>query len=360
MPSSAYFLITGGFLLLLGIALSIKFKLFRLIFINLFVSFSILEALLALALAFPTLLKFGGPKTLLHNIYMGYQRNIVQFEPRFARYDAFLNYTLKPGVFFFRNAEYCNEFRVNRLGLRDSETALEAPEIIVVGDSVPMGWGVNQNETYAKLVEKESGFKTLNAAISSFSTVQAMRILDRIDSSKLKYLIIYYECCKAQVNRSFDEGTFQSMDPPSYEKTVSDYLRKKKYYPGKFVRAALKNLAERRRAKPDNPFSKSYSKDAQSLLNVILHAGQTDLTRVKIIILCEKEMTEPLKREIRLGKYPDFLKNTEVVKQPEIQGPCAYLLDDHPTALWHRQAANMILPLLKPFTRGRVEVKPGD
>lgn len=39
------------------------------------------------------------------------------------------------------------------MGLRDSNAALNQPEIICIGDSHTMGWGVEQEETFPKLLD---------------------------------------------------------------------------------------------------------------------------------------------------------------------------------------------------------------
>jgi len=70
--------------------------------------------------------------------------NIIQMDSRCAQYDSSLFYTLKPGSFQFENREFTNDFKVNRLGLRDDEKSLNMPKAIVLGDSYAMGWGVDK------------------------------------------------------------------------------------------------------------------------------------------------------------------------------------------------------------------------
>ena len=79
-------------------------------------------------------------RTLAREYYGGFDRAILQTDPRFARYDPELFYTMRPGRFVFAQREFAHEFRVNSLGVRDEEGALDAPEIVVIGDSVAMGW----------------------------------------------------------------------------------------------------------------------------------------------------------------------------------------------------------------------------
>jgi len=59
---------------------------------------------------------------------------------------------------------------------------------------------VNQEETFAKQLEKLSNKKTLNAGISSYGTAREVMLLSRLDQSKMKYLIVQY--CANDLNEN--------------------------------------------------------------------------------------------------------------------------------------------------------------
>ena len=46
-------------------------------------------------------------------------------------------------------------------GTRDEEATLEAPDVIVLGDSHAMGWGVEQDETLPQVLARMTGLKVL-------------------------------------------------------------------------------------------------------------------------------------------------------------------------------------------------------
>src|SRR5687768_4014732 len=98
----------------------------------------LLEGLVSLGLSFPSLIPGFLQKTL-QAVYMETDRNIVQYDC--GQYDPKLFYRLKPGECTFTNTEFSVLNQINRKGLRDDERSLEAPEIIVLGDSYTMGWG---------------------------------------------------------------------------------------------------------------------------------------------------------------------------------------------------------------------------
>ena len=128
---------------------------------------------------------------------------LIQFTRACASYHEQLTYTLRPGVCVFGAPEFLNTYDVNHLGLRDDEASLEAPEIIVLGDSHAMGWGVEQNETFAQLLEAQTGRRVLNAAVSSYGTAREILNLRRLDRSRLRAVIIQYCDNDADENRSF-------------------------------------------------------------------------------------------------------------------------------------------------------------
>ena len=117
------------------------------------------------------------------------EQNVIQLNSQCARYDPDLTYTLKPGVFTFSDREFSVVFKVNNAGLRGSEDALRKPEIIVIGDSMAMGWGVDQDKIYSSIIEQKTGLKVLNAAVSSYGTAREILLLNKLDTSNLKYLM---------------------------------------------------------------------------------------------------------------------------------------------------------------------------
>ncbi|HLG40247.1 MAG TPA: hypothetical protein VI461_11285, partial [Chitinophagaceae bacterium] len=125
--------------------------------------------------------------------YDSYDRRVIQFERDHAGYDSSLFYKLKQSaVFNYKNREFDNAFITNSLGTRDDENSLLAPEVICLGDSYIMGWGVDQQESVPQQLEKLSGMKVLNAGISSYGTAREMILLNKINTSALTFLIIQY------------------------------------------------------------------------------------------------------------------------------------------------------------------------
>ena len=158
----------------------------------------------------------------LRAYYMEHDRRIAQYDARCGLYDSRLSYTLRPGVCRFANPEFSVELAVNRSGLRDNETALVSPEIIVIGDSQAMGWAVAADETFAHLLRKWSGRRVLNGGVPSYGTVRQMRLLERLDTRRMKWLVLQYSPNDWPENRLLvEKGTLEIMGEASYDALVA-------------------------------------------------------------------------------------------------------------------------------------------
>jgi hypothetical protein len=76
------------------------------------------------------------------------------------------------GRLHVRERRVLDQFVVNTIGVRDNQRSLTQPEIVVAGDSYAMGWGVQQDESFPELIERRTGRRVLNAAVSSYGTVR--------------------------------------------------------------------------------------------------------------------------------------------------------------------------------------------
>ena len=184
---------------------------------------------------------------LFQGYYDVFERDIIQFNRNSGRYDSSLFYTLIPGKkFAFNNLEFRTSYQTNSKGLRDDEMSLEKPEVIVLGDSYAMGWGVQQNATFADQLEKRTGKKVLNAAISSYGTARELKNLYRLDTSGLRYLVIQY--CENDImeNKPFviDGYLLQTSPVSTYDKAVQTQYWSKLYFPGKRPTTLVKSYIQ--------------------------------------------------------------------------------------------------------------------
>lgn len=163
------------------------------------------EVILAVVLARPGL----APVFLLDGLrraYVAERWDPFQADLERVHYDAEVTYLGNPGTFRYVNPEFDTQVAINRLGLRDDERSLEAPDVIALGDSYTMGWGVEQDEAYPQVLERSAGVTVLNAGMASFGTARETILLGRIDTSGVRAVVVQYFANDYAENAAFVEN----------------------------------------------------------------------------------------------------------------------------------------------------------
>lgn len=286
-------------------------------------------------------------------LYSAGDRHSIQFSPECARFDENLGYTLKPGQCTFSGREFSNRYLVNSQGVRDDEKSLEHPRIIMTGDSFAMGWGVNQEETYAEKIKQKTGLRVLNAAISSYGTAREMAMIRRVPADKLQYLIIQYCGNDYEENKAFylDKNVLKTMSEAEYRQFAELDNQPKTYFLGKYLALEIgKRINEfKQRRSVEN---KTVDKDEIDLfLNAII-SSQLDLKNVQIIAFVmngripddNKTFPAALKKKITTGDYPSYIRNMIVLDFSNIlKDDHFYVLDDHMNPGGHQVVADVLL-----------------
>ncbi len=295
-------------------------------------------------------------RTVTRSIYRDHVRNIVSLSPTATTYHPDLFYTLKPQArFLFSNIEFSVAFTTNSLGVRDDENSLSAPEVVVLGDSFAMGWGVAQDETFPKILQKMTDRKTLNASISSYGTVREMRMLNRVDTSGLRFLVIAYCDNDYRENRTFLDNA-NKLDIQSkeiLESLQAAHAQATKYYFGKYslalTRFIVGNDQEKRQAELATP-----QESAAAFLNAVRKGSTKDLSQVQIIVFENKVYTPndgrfgaALRQLLSEQPLPPQFKQMTVLDLSRDLGPEAhFVLDDHMNERGHRTVATRLAPLV--------------
>jgi hypothetical protein len=215
----------------------------------------------------------------------------------------------------------------------------------VVGDSYAMGWGVNQDETFGEVLQKKSGLKVLNTAVASYGTAREMLVLRRLDTSRLRYLIIQYCENDQEENKEFflKGNRLHAMSPEEYERHTAENRQPKDYYLGKYLGMKLeKKWKEFGKKKDKKDESAAGPDDVDLFLNAVMN-GPQDLTRVQIIVFeavgkddFDRTFIGRLRERITARPYPahikdmNFLDITKVITREQY-----YVLDDHWTPAGH-------------------------
>jgi len=178
----------------------------------------------------------SGLKRSYKYFYDLYNLRIIQYEKKAIAFDDKLLYTLRPETDIdFSNAEFATRLSINKAGCRDDDSSASAPEIICLGDSFTMGWGIDQSQSFSQIIERETGMKTLNAGTPSYGTARELLLLERLDTSKLKYVIIQYCSNDWDENVSFVANNYSlALTPlPVFKSSIRSYELSRQYFPGK-------------------------------------------------------------------------------------------------------------------------------
>ena len=148
-------------------------------------------------------------------------RNVFQHSTNdCVKYDEDLIYVPKKGKCKFSNAEFdtvlsFDEFR--RLNLIDDEISENDRIVAVLGDSIAMGWGVEDDETFSYDLQKNLNKKVLNLGVSSYGTIREIKRLkknkyyNQVDTVIIQYHVndygenIYMDPKKKYSQNDFDK-----------------------------------------------------------------------------------------------------------------------------------------------------------
>jgi hypothetical protein len=288
-------------------------------------------------------------------LYVQGERKVMQYLEGCGQYSPDLGYTLKPGTFTFTETEFSNAYFINSVGVRDIEDALRSPEIIILGDSYALGWGVNQDETFSALIGEKTKLKTLNTSIPSFGTVREMLMLRKIDRSKLKCLIIQYCGDDYDENlRYYLNGNLpQIMRAETFRKLTVIHSRPKKYFFGKYVWMKMqKKIGELKAAG-----AQAASELPVSEVDLFLHVLQQNRDMLESVPMIVFEMngihqtnhfTTLLRKKATENSNLAFIRTMKVLDMSQhLSSEHFYLLDDHLTAEGHRIVTDVLYRTLR-------------
>jgi lysophospholipase L1-like esterase len=306
---------------------------------------ALLEVLVALSFRYPKWSPM--PIDLVRYLHIRFDRNVIQVMPECAIYDEALTYILRPGRCTFASREFANEYRINSLGLRDDEESLAKPDVVVLGDSLTMGWGVNQGETYVAVFEALTRRKTLNAGISSYGTVRELRLLERIDRSALRDVVIQYMNNDVGENAQLIEHPpFVTLSRSDYERTVQDQARLLRYFPGKYAFNVMVQLqsALRQQFGHSRAVGQVTAERQAELFVQAVERSPVDLSPFRVSVLSfDRNFIDSARRVAKASPVKWVARARFVDASSTVSDPGrSYILDDHPTARGHAAIAELL------------------
>jgi hypothetical protein len=302
--------------------------------------------------------------------YVHNYRNIVQVEESCSEYDSLFFYRLrKNNECKFSNVEFSNTIRTNTLGLRDDEASLSAPDIICIGDSYTMGWGVEQDQTFASRLERSTGLKVLNAGMSSFGTVRELRQLARLDTSNCKWVVLQYcDNDVAEIKPYIDNNyQLQTSSAASYDTLLRRSQWNHAYYPGKtffavsmyWLKGKVKGVVRKQTEYkvPVGATQVSIAESAKLFADALAHSAPLFKNRGLVVLYAyeggrkDTAFIPALQQILNTSPYkealpgPVHLLNTSTILDP---GKDNFILDDHYNASGHEKIAAAIKKVIQP------------
>ncbi len=292
---------------------------------------------------------------LLTEYYLTYELNYPKLS-----YDSVLSYTLEENaVYNHTNIEFSNEIRANSMGLRDDEASLSKPEVICLGDSYTMGWGVDSKRSFPETIEQTTGLNVLNAGMTSYGTVIELLLLDRLDTSNVKFLVIQYYYNDGTENTKFLENN--NYLPIGTQKTIDNRFAghelARKYFPFKYSLTLARMYVRKKIAAPapEESHNTSYvSADARSFLQ-ILNSSKINFKRVKVLLLdinrypaYDHHFLDTVQGLLNSGTYREDLKNLQLIRFPELNNQRYFFpLDNHLNDSGHAVIASKLIPVIQ-------------
>jgi len=222
----------------------------------------------------------------------------------------------------------------------------------VAGDSYAMGWGVQQDESFPELIERRTGRRVLNAAVSSYGTVREARLLDRVDLSRTTTLIVQYAANDFNENEEFLKRGNQYV-PSSREEwqaAIVEQRRRGRYWPFRMVYDSVVWIKRGITGWPQGGFVPThYPADAaaERFLNALMHASRKDLSALRLIVFDIDEDPAFIRALDRLRQsetYPAYIRGLRVVDlSGRLTPDLHYVLDDHLNARGHQAIADAII-----------------
>lgn len=327
---------------------------------SLLVALGLAEGAFALLLARPELLRHlpANVERHLRDYYLDYDRDLIQANPRSSRYDPELFYTLRPGRFRFRNREFDVGFSVNSLGVRDSEEALRAPEVVAAGDSFTMGWGVEDDETFARRVQQRTGLRVLNAGVSSYGTARELLLLKRVDTSHMRFLLIQYDQNDAWENAALErQGGHLPIRPRErFEHTLLGSSQKRRYWLGRHTFEIVRAIVHPHREPIDEPVPAPAVQARLFVyaLHALLPPGPYDVIVFELSPAAPPDGAFAGALRAELARAPEGGRRVHVVELGRVLRPENFFaLDDHLRASGHALVADELV-------RAMVRVGTGD
>ena len=298
------------------------------------------------------------------DLYYLWEANLWQNKKECVQYDDKLLYKPSSGC-RFSNKEFSTQLTFSESGR--STPSARSPEsgrpLIFAGDSDTMGWGVNDDETFASIIASKIEVPVLNLAVSSYGTVrEIMRLRMHPRFQEANCIFIQYSWNDFHENSVFlARGGLPAPTPERFQQLVFDYGRSQMHFLDvlrqtfdmmvEYPTAFFLNFAGLREFPlgDDDPLEnkggnpREEAEDINAFLAVL--ASFRELNDKSLFVIGPSRFVSALKRGVPpINVFPI---------QIELAPADWYTLDMHPNKQGHQEIATQILEQLTRTVYGK-------
>tara|TARA_B100001057_G_scaffold468110_1_gene526950 strand:+ start:1659 stop:2639 length:981 start_codon:yes stop_codon:yes gene_type:complete len=284
-------------------------------------------------------------KSIQKKIYFRGYRSIWQYKNDCTSFDKNLLYKPKIGKCVFSNPEFSTELNFDEF-TRNHKTSIQEYDpqdyYIVLGDSIAMGWGVNDYETFSYKLEKLVKKKVYNMGVSSYGTVREIkRLLSSPYYTNSKTIIIQYHPNDLGENINLDFNKVYNID--DYKKIFQNddnSLSNTKYIFRNYktsVRLFFSDIIDKLFIEKNLELI-DFNEHRKYLEKII--KMNIDLSEKKVIIFLVKTPWE---------KVINFPKSDEKIKYIliNLDKSSVFNIDEHPNKIGHSKIARILFDYFK-------------
>lgn len=283
-------------------------------------------------------------KQLTRDVY-DRQRSIWQAQSDCITFDEVLFYKPRPGRCEFKNVEFSTILTFDSKGYRETGVLGEAAHrplrgrVVVIGDSQAMGWGVQDEETFASVLASDFNFEVFNLGVSSYGTArELLRMRREFDIRSGDTVVIQYHPNDLPENLAFLKSGGL---PPRSPADLARLAHTAQPYGVLQVSASVGFILKGKLVE------KFFGNSDDSPAGPVAHADAflattehfPELANVRLIV-CEVDSFG------RTTAFPDTLKRLAITRmtvlQPTWELSDFYQIDGHLNAQGHHKLAHLI------------------
>ena len=286
-------------------------------------------------------------KYIQKELYEGGFRNIFQFNTNnCVKFDKNLMYVPINGECEFNNPEFKTTLNFDderRLNLVNDQIDQNENVIAVLGDSIAMGWGVENSETFSFNLQKLINKKVINFGVASYGTIREIKRLkkskfyNQIDTVIIQYHINDFgENLNLSQKKIYKKAEFEKLFS-SYEKKTNSIKFLIRIYK-KTLRLSFSHLNDI--LFPNKNLEiKSIDRDLDILQKIILQNFSYENKKIIVFVTSSPWQKLEYNQNKKFEKFEFHLIN--------LKNKHNFIIDDHPNVLGHKFISVQLYNFLK-------------